>query len=104
MQGPHIHGAVHVRALCIALRQSPTRDASINAGAEGAISAIAVSNKNPAHRVYIGTSANRLFRIDDAHTGSPKMVSLTRPFGSSANVNCIAVDPDNADHVDRITG
>lgn len=68
-------------------------------GTEGTISAIAVSKQAPSHRVYIGTTANRLFRIDDAHTGSPRMVSLTRPFGSSANVNCIAVDPDNADHV-----
>jgi len=35
VEGPHIHGAAHVRALCIALRPSRTRDASISAGVEG---------------------------------------------------------------------
>ncbi|MEO6039103.1 MAG: T9SS type A sorting domain-containing protein, partial [Saprospiraceae bacterium] len=66
----------------------------------GFISAVAVSTANPTHRVYIGTSANKLYRIDDAHTGSPAFISLgTPPVGSSGYVTCIAVDPDNADRV-----
>ena len=66
----------------------------------GVISALAVSTANPAHRVYIGTSANRLYRIDDAHVGSPSFTLLgVPPGGSSAYVNCIAVDPENADRV-----
>ena len=66
----------------------------------GMITALAVSTANPTHRVYFGTSANKLYRIDDAHTGSPAFVALgTPPVGSAANVTCFAVDPDNADHV-----
>ncbi len=66
----------------------------------GVISALAVSTANPAHRVYFGTSANKLYRIDDAHIGSPSFIPLaTPPVSSAAYVNCIAVDPDNADHV-----
>ncbi|MEZ4920166.1 MAG: sialidase family protein [Saprospiraceae bacterium] len=47
--------------------------------ADGRISAIAVSQANPTHRVYFGTSANKLFRIDDAHTGTPNWTPLTSP-------------------------
>jgi len=66
----------------------------------GVISALAVSTANPTHRVYIGTSANKLYRIDDAHTGSPAFIPLgTPPVGAAANVTCLAVDPDNADRV-----
>ncbi|MEO6758512.1 MAG: T9SS type A sorting domain-containing protein, partial [Saprospiraceae bacterium] len=44
--------------------------------------------------------ANKLYRIDDAHVGSPAFVALaTPPVGASANVTCLAVDPDNADRV-----
>ena len=66
----------------------------------GTISAIAVSTANPTHRVYIGTSANKLYRIDEAHTGSPAFTALgTPPVGTAGYVTCIAVDPDNADRV-----
>jgi photosystem II stability/assembly factor-like uncharacterized protein len=63
-------------------------------------SAIGVSKNNPAHRVYLGTEKNKLYRIDNAHTGTPSMTTLTPPIGNaSAYVSCIAVDPDNADDV-----
>ncbi|HMX41148.1 MAG TPA: T9SS type A sorting domain-containing protein, partial [Saprospiraceae bacterium] len=63
-------------------------------------SAIAVSEKNPAHRVYLGTNRNQLYRIDNAHTGTPSIKKITSPLGgASGYVNCIAIDPDNADHV-----
>lgn len=67
----------------------------------GQFTAIAVSDMNPAHRVYLGTSNNQLFRIDNADTGTPSFTTLTLPTGTSnqAFVNCLAVDPRNADRV-----
>lgn len=63
-------------------------------------SAIAVSEANPAHRVYVGTSRNRLYRIENANTGTPSLTALPLPFGGSlGNVNSIAIDPNNADRV-----
>ena len=67
----------------------------------GNITAIGVSSQNPAHRVYVGTDTRRVYRIDNADTGAPKMVAVTQPptGGSNATVSCIAVDPDNANRV-----
>lgn len=67
----------------------------------GQFTAVAVSENNPAHRVYLGTSNNKLFRIDDAHTGTPSMTVLPLPAATNNQyyVNCIAVDPRNADRV-----
>ncbi|MBP6826273.1 MAG: T9SS type A sorting domain-containing protein [Saprospiraceae bacterium] len=63
-------------------------------------SAIAVSQANPAHRVYLGTSRNKIYRIDNADTGTPAFTALTSPVAAStAYVTSIAVDPDNADRV-----
>lgn len=68
--------------------------------ADHAFSAIAVSTKNPANRVYLGTNRNKLFRMDDANTGTPAFKALSLPLASTvAYVSCIAVDPDNADRV-----
>jgi hypothetical protein len=70
-----------------------------------AFSAIGVSKANPTHRVYLGTSDNQIFRIDNANTGAPAMTKLTSPLPNPAGtatfpyVSCIAVDPDNADKV-----
>ena len=67
---------------------------------EHVFSAIAVSQTNPVHRVYLGTSRNRIYRIDNANTGTPSFTQMPSPLGGSgAYINCIAVDPDNADHV-----
>ena len=64
------------------------------------ISAIAVSQTNPANRVYLGPSRNRVFRIDNADTGTPSFTQMPSPLGGSGGyINCIAVDPDNADHI-----
>ena len=63
-------------------------------------SAIAVSQSNPAHRVYLGTTRNRIYRIDNANTGTPAFTQMPSPLGGSGGyINCIAVDPDNADDV-----
>lgn len=67
------------------------------------ITAIAVA-KTPANRVYFGTSSKKVFRVDNANTGTPTPVeitstSLTASFPNGGNVSCIAVDPGNADNV-----
>lgn len=66
------------------------------------ITAVAVS-KTPANRVYYGTSARRLYRVDGANVGSPTPVDITSTTGTAVfpggNISCIAVDPDNADNV-----
>lgn len=69
-------------------------------GNANVFSAIAVSESNPTHRVYLGTSRRQLYRIDQANTGSPNWVQLTNPAILSAGyVTSIAVDPLNADRV-----
>lgn len=69
-------------------------------GSTATFSAIAVSKSKPANRVYVGSSNNRIYRIDDAHTGTPSFKSLTAPsVGVNAYISCITVDPDNADDV-----
>lgn len=71
------------------------------AGAE--ITAIGIS-KTPANRVYYGTSKKRLYRIDNANTGTPTPVEVTgtvtpNSFPANGFINCIAVDPQDADKV-----
>ena len=66
------------------------------------ITAIAVC-KTPANRVYYGTSARKVYRLDNANVGTPTATDISSttsgvPF-PSANVSCIAVDPTNGDHV-----
>jgi hypothetical protein len=62
------------------------------------ITAIAVS-QTPANRVYYGTSSKHVCRIDNANTGTPNATIITSNSFPSANVSCIAVDPNNADNV-----
>jgi photosystem II stability/assembly factor-like uncharacterized protein len=69
-------------------------------GDAGVISALAVSKANPANRLYFGTSRNKLYRIDNAREGAPSTTALTTPpVPVQAYINCIAVDPANADRV-----
>lgn len=67
----------------------------------GQFTAIAVSEAAPAHRLYLGTSNNKIFRVDiTPRTGSPSFTALTSPITTAdAFVNCLAIDPDNADRV-----
>lgn len=61
-------------------------------------SAMAVSNNT--HRLYLGTTRGKLFRIDNANAGSPSMTALTLPNTvNTTYISCLAVDPDNADRV-----
>lgn len=67
------------------------------------VSAIAVS-KVPANRVYYGTSARKVYRVDNANTGSPTRTEITKTSGTNqfpgaGYVSCIAVDPTDADRV-----
>lgn len=65
----------------------------------GKISALAVS-KQPANRLYYGTSNGAVYRIDNAHSGNPSRMTITgSSFPADAYVSCIAVDPMNADNV-----
>lgn len=66
----------------------------------GVISAVIASESNPDHRVYYGTSVGKVYRIDNADTGSPTAVDVTSGlFPGSAYVSSIAVHPENADQV-----
>jgi hypothetical protein len=72
--------------------------------ANARISSIGISKTNPANRVYFGTSNKRVYRIDNANSGTPAPLDITPPngangFPNNGFVNCIAVDPDNADKV-----
>lgn len=69
-------------------------------GNPNVFSAIAVSQSNPVHRVYLGSSRRGIYRIDNANTGSPNWVALANPpVLSSSYVTSIAIDPENADRV-----
>jgi Secretion system C-terminal sorting domain len=68
-------------------------------------SAIAVSNLNPSHRVYLGTENNKIYRIDEANLINPTLIPITSPLpdapasGTNPYINCIAVDPADANKV-----
>ncbi len=63
------------------------------------VTAIGVS-KNPANRVYVGTSAQKVYRIDNANVGTPTPLDISlSTFPLSGNVSCIAVNPRNADTI-----
>ena len=64
------------------------------------VSAFGIST-NPQNRLYVGTERQHLYRIDNANGPNPVMNEITDAvnFPSSGYINCIAVDPNNADHV-----
>lgn len=61
--------------------------------------------KTPANRVYFGTNQRSVYRVDSANAASPHVRNITGTiFPGAINsaapyVSCIAVDPQNADHV-----
>jgi len=67
----------------------------------GTISAVGVSTRNPGHRLYYGTLDGHLYRLDDAHSATlPLADDITDPaFPVGGYINCVAVDPQNADDV-----
>jgi hypothetical protein len=56
--------------------------------------------KVPANRVYYGIDRKRVYRVDNANTGTPTPVDISATtFPSSGFVSSIAVDPNNGDHI-----
>ena len=65
----------------------------------GTITALGVSI-SPAYRLYYGTSEGSVFRIDSANLGNPFPTNITSlTFPSGTYLNCLAVDPSDADRV-----
>ena len=64
------------------------------------ISALGASN-TPAHRLYLGTSKKRVYRIDNALDSTAPMVDITPATGfpAAGYVSCVEVDPRDADKV-----
>jgi hypothetical protein len=71
---------------------------------QSTITALAIST-SPANRLYYGTDKMKVYRIDNANTGLPSAPTditgkdTSATFPSTGFVSCIAVDPNNADHV-----
>lgn len=65
----------------------------------GNVTALAVS-RMPANRLYYGTNTGLIYRIDDANIGDQQKTDISSGKGLPAGfVNCITVDPTNADRV-----
>jgi hypothetical protein len=70
---------------------------NVDVGDASEISYITVS-KNPANRLFYGTSLGRVYRLDNANTGNPSPVEITGDnFPANAFVACINVYENNAD-------
>lgn len=66
----------------------------------GVISALEMSASAPAHRLYYGTTDGHVFRLDGANTDNSRPIEITGgDFPAGAYVNCVAVDPLDADRV-----
>jgi hypothetical protein len=65
-----------------------------------AITAVAVAT-TPANRLYYSTSAGKIFRIDDAHTGNPLPIDVSAGKGlpSPGYLNGLAINPNDGDNV-----
>jgi Secretion system C-terminal sorting domain len=68
------------------------------------ISALGISSSNAANRLYVGSSKGTVLRLDNANSGDPaatnlKSALITAGASGTGYVNCIYVDPTNADNV-----
>jgi photosystem II stability/assembly factor-like uncharacterized protein len=71
----------------------------VDVGGAAEISSLTVS-KNPANRVYYGTSLGKIYRLDDAYMGNPSPIDITgENFPVNAFIACIDLDENNADHI-----
>lgn len=62
------------------------------------LTCIKVSNNNPSNRVYVGTENKIIYKIDNAHEGSPEFSSIGNlPTGPNVYITDIAIHPENAD-------
>lgn len=66
---------------------------------KGTITALAVAKSVP-NRVYFGSTNGRIYRVDNAHmdTSRYREIKVTGVTGDRY-VNCITIDPDDADNV-----
>ncbi len=62
------------------------------------VSAIAISTQ-PANRLYYGTQTGQLYRVDDANGAVVTKKAIKGPTFPGANIECICVNPHNADSV-----
>ncbi|KAA5549246.1 T9SS type A sorting domain-containing protein [Adhaeribacter rhizoryzae] len=71
-----------------------------NTNTDENISAIAVS-KTPANIVYFGTDQGKMYKLTNASASdNPPRTEITGTnFPADGYINCIAVDPTNADHI-----
>ncbi len=69
-----------------------------NSAMPEAVSALAISRANPANRLYIGTQAGNLKRVDGANTGNPSGVEVGAAL-PGGNIASIAIDPADANKV-----
>jgi hypothetical protein len=69
---------------------------SLGAGA-GKVTHISVSPLT-ANRIYVGTGAGKVLRVDNANTNAPTVATL-RTGTAGTSVSCIAIDPANEKHL-----
>lgn len=69
---------------------------SLGTGA-GKVTHIAVSPLT-ANRIYVGTNAGKLLRVDNANTATPTVVTL-RTGTAGTSVSCVAIDPTDEKHL-----
>ena len=72
-----------------------TINPSLGAGA-GKVTHIAVSPAT-ANRIYVGTNAGNVLRVDNANTTTPTVTTLLSA-GAGRSISCIALDPANENH------
>ncbi len=71
-----------------------------NSAATGTISALATSTSTPTNRLYYGTSAGKVYKLDNANSGNVTPTDITSSlFTANAYVSNIAVNPENGDEV-----
>ena len=64
------------------------------------ITSLAASENPPAHRLYIGTDNQKVYKIDNANEGNPMMQDITgEDFPKEAYVTDIEVDPTDGNKV-----
>lgn len=69
-------------------------------GSGEVVRSLGVSEGGTANRLYIGSNAASVYRIDNAHTGNPTLTDITGAgFPGSGTVGCVAVNPVDADEV-----
>jgi len=62
------------------------------------VTALGLSDSSP-NRLYYGTASGQVYRLDNAHTGNPTPTDVWtgKGFPDDSYINCITVNPDNAD-------